>query len=197
MEVLIFDSLDAATLQGRISSAMRYSVLFSSQSATERVGKVDIIFSHPIISRLAVYLANLVIQRDDHLSAPIHDETAAIQNMLNVYSRDLPRTPSLSDHVVLLTGSTGRLGSHLLQSLLCDTRVAQIYALNRQSLAAKIADRQAVAFSTQRFSVGSLSSPKLLLLDADTSAEHFGLDPDMYDKVRITTLPGVKYLIVL
>jgi FlaA1/EpsC-like NDP-sugar epimerase len=46
---------------------------------------------------------------------------------INASSEDLP-----SSHTVLLTGSTGTLGTYILDALLEDTSVAHIHCLNRR-----------------------------------------------------------------
>jgi FlaA1/EpsC-like NDP-sugar epimerase len=66
------------------------------------------------------------------------DPTAVIKKMIDSYSRDMPTINAENKikpdgEVVLLTGSTGGLGSYLLASLIADERVKKIYALNRPS----------------------------------------------------------------
>lgn len=107
-----------------------------------------------------------------------------MQNMLEKYSNGLGWRSGHSGHVVLLTGSTGHLGSHLLHSLLGDSRVARIYALNRSSASGSALERQVTAFTKQGFSLALLSSPKLLMVEADISEHNCGLVNEMYDQVR-------------
>ncbi|PYH41592.1 NRPS-like enzyme [Aspergillus saccharolyticus JOP 1030-1] len=86
---------------------------------------------------------------------------------------------------VVLTGSTGDLGSHLLHQLLQVPTVAEIYCLNRGSDAV---DRQVTNFRERGLSDGWLR---------DTSRVHFwqiglgdellGLSPAQYDYLRNTT----------
>lgn len=84
--------------------------------------------------------------------------------------------------VILLTGSTGALGSYILQSLMLDESVVHIYCLNRsqdsKSLqSARNADRQLQV---------DLSSSRTTFLASDLSMPDFGLDKSIYEKMLST-----------
>ncbi|KZT12695.1 uncharacterized protein LAESUDRAFT_668561 [Laetiporus sulphureus 93-53] len=86
-----------------------------------------------------------------------------------------------SPHVVLLTGSTGALGSHILFQLLNDENVQRVYALNRRHVGeVTLQERQFTAYSNQGLPVDHISSPKLTLLEADLTAEDLGLDTVLF-----------------
>lgn len=88
--------------------------------------------------------------------------------------------------VVLLTGSTGSLGSFLLESLLKDTSVNKVYAYNRPSRGGvRILDRQTEAFEDRGLDAALLSSEKLVLVEGDSALEHLGLGPDVYEQVSL------------
>ena len=193
-DFLTRNSLNATILRSRISSAMYSSASLISEPTIGLVAKMDTIFTHPTVSQLASYLAGAIAQPDGVTFVPGHNSTAAIESMLNNYSRDLPRCPGLSDRVVLLTGSTGHLGSHLLHSLLGDPRVTRIYALNRPSSSATIAERQAAAFSVQAFSTRLLALPKLHLMEAEVHKEHLGLSQELFEQVRCITHVAINNL---
>ncbi|CCM02247.1 uncharacterized protein FIBRA_04328 [Fibroporia radiculosa] len=82
-----------------------------------------------------------------------------------------------SDRVVLLTGSTGGLGSHLLAELLGRNDIKRIYALNRKTRGEfGLRHRQRESLVFQGLSVDVLESPKLILIESDFDAEDLGLD---------------------
>lgn len=105
-------------------------------------------------------------------------------------ARDTPATtvnaPSRGSHVVVLTGSTGGLGSYLLASLLQRADVSVVYAFNRPSktAASSIQRRQESGFEDRGLDVTLLQSEKLVYVETDTSHDGLGLDKQLYEKVR-------------
>ncbi|PWY82419.1 NRPS-like enzyme [Aspergillus eucalypticola CBS 122712] len=88
----------------------------------------------------------------------------------------------LSGKTVLLTGSTGELGSYLLEELLQDPTVAQVYCLNRS---ADAESRQLARFREKRLADGWLvDTSRVKFLLADLSQERLGLTGDEYSYLR-------------
>lgn len=85
--------------------------------------------------------------------------------------------------VVLLTGSTGGLGSFLLSQLLEKQMVEKVYALNRPSSPTSIEGRQESAFVDKGISIDLLNSGKLLYIETDASRDNCGLSLELYDEV--------------
>ncbi|KIP06790.1 hypothetical protein PHLGIDRAFT_514252 [Phlebiopsis gigantea 11061_1 CR5-6] len=83
--------------------------------------------------------------------------------------------------VVLLTGSTGNIGSHILAHLLADDRIDRIYALNRAS--PDPIGRMRAAFTLRSLPEDLLADNKFTLLVGDVSQERFGLDEDVYQNM--------------
>jgi hypothetical protein len=126
------------------------------------------------------------------------DVKAAIENMIEKYSaglwdstRHIAAGPvdesrlSQDDHVVVLTGSTGGLGSYLLASLLQREDVSVVYAFNRppRGTASSIQRRQESRFEDRGLDVTLLQSEKLVYVETDTSQDDLGLDKELYQKV--------------
>ncbi|GIZ41605.1 hypothetical protein CKM354_000490400 [Cercospora kikuchii] len=135
-----------------------------------------VIYSHPSIRSLAEYLTEI----EDDKSARVSREEV-MEAMIKKYTHDLPSrstkgTPALSEHTVLLTGSTGSLGGHVLEELISSPSVAHVYALNRSTDAET---RQAKQFKSRGLSIDGLR--KVSFLTADFGREHFGLDLKVYD----------------
>ncbi|KAJ8517288.1 hypothetical protein ONZ45_g5504 [Pleurotus djamor] len=84
--------------------------------------------------------------------------------------------------VVLLTGSTGVLGSHILQHLIQDSRVDTLYTLDRPS-PTPLHERQAKSFRVHSLDPAALSSKKLMSLEGSLLDHHFGLKPETYEKL--------------
>ncbi len=96
-------------------------------------------------------------------------------------SKRLQFLPQASGDVVLITGTTGNLGSHLLEHLLNDQTVVKVYALNRVS--SDKVDRQRQAFRRYGIPDSYLDSPKLCLIEGDLTHHHFDLGSDLFGQV--------------
>ncbi|KAI5884830.1 NAD(P)-binding protein [Schizophyllum commune H4-8] len=80
---------------------------------------------------------------------------------------------------VLLTGSTGNLGTYLLLELLGDPRVNRVYTLDRAGKAAVI-ERQLASFADKGLDPIILASSKLVVLEGDAYAENLGQTKEVY-----------------
>ena len=107
--------------------------------------------------------------------------------MITKYTADLP-TPivrtagaSVGLPVVLLTGSTGNIGSHILAYLLTDRRVGKVYALNRPSTDPE--GRLKAAFEQRDLPLGLLDDERFVSLVGDVTQEAFGMERSRYDAV--------------
>ncbi|MCJ1356776.1 MAG: hypothetical protein MMC33_006772 [Icmadophila ericetorum] len=83
-------------------------------------------------------------------------------------------------HVVVLTGSTGALGSYLLNALLAEPTMTHIYCLNRvvNSSALQLERNRSRGLSTH------INSDRVSFLFADLSLENLGLQPDAYSNLQ-------------
>jgi thioester reductase-like protein len=114
-----------------------------------------------------------------------HSARDSSTTLVNGRSRD--------DHVVVLTGSTGGLGSYMLASLLQRNDVSLIYAINRPSrdASSSIQQRQKSGFADRGLDVTLLHSEKLVYVVTDTSQDDLGLGTELYQKVCfISSLTG-------
>jgi acyl transferase domain-containing protein/nucleoside-diphosphate-sugar epimerase/SAM-dependent methyltransferase/acyl carrier protein len=84
------------------------------------------------------------------------------------------------DAVVLVTGATGSLGSHLAAALASNPAVKSVVCLNRRSSSATGPQRQATAFSSRGITLPPSASAKLRVLATDASGPALGLSPDEY-----------------
>ena len=110
--------------------------------------------------------------------------------MLDHYAKHLPTPLAPADAVydpnnlvVLLTGSTGNVGSHILAALLGEKSVRKVFVLNRPSASPK--ERQSTAFAARGLPVDILSDPKLVLLSGDVTQEKLGLETTDFEQVNI------------
>lgn len=154
-----------------------------SKAATEV--PQNFIFDHPTLRALAGGIAELI---NPGTGSESKDQIKDIEDMVAKYTKNMPTAkkdwPHPSQIVVLLTGSTGNVGCHVLESLLSEPRISKVYTFNRPS-AVPQAERQKDAFEARNLPVAALESPKLVYLVGDLAIENFGLEKEIFDEVRV------------
>jgi hypothetical protein len=176
-------SLSATFFRNRILGALRTGKQAHAATGVSQ----NFIFEHPSISRLTKAVALLVdpsLAVDSTALSPLEQ----IREMIARYSANMPYKttngrPVDSGHIVLLTGTTGSLGSHILAALLADERVSRVYAFNRGQSAEESSQRQASSFRERRLDVALLSGEKYVSVVGDFTAERFELPQGVYDEV--------------
>ena len=115
-----------------------------------------------------------------------------IEDLVAKYTHGLPpaktRTidyPS-SPPVVLLTGATGNIGSHILAHLLSVGAIEQVYTIDRHSLDPRA--RLRTAFMDRSLSPDLLDEKKLVCLTGDVEVMRFGMEERTYNEVTSITL---------
>ncbi|KAJ6472842.1 putative aminoadipate reductase [Mycena vitilis] len=186
-----FDSLNATFLRHRIVGALRNSKDGQAKAAGRKIPQ-NFVYAHPSIGELAAGLAALVSATD--AGAADGAKAAMLETVIAKYSegfgnaivRELPAAGGL---VVLLTGSTGTIASHILELLLAHPSVERVYAFNRKG-SAPSSERQLAAFADRDLNVSLLSSSKLVYLEGDTSSPDLGLPADAWNTLRnsLTTI---------
>lgn len=186
-------SLSSTFLKNRMIGSLAASSDEEIRAAASRVNQ-NIVFSNPTLRRLAGHLVQLVAGKDaSPLPAP--DPKAEIEAMIAKYAIGLGHdvggdTPVATSeglhqrHVVLLTGSTGGLGSYLLASLLRREDIAIVYAFNRPSKTGGAKERQRAAFEDRGFDTALLDSDKLVFVEGDAAQPNLSLDDQTYGEVR-------------
>jgi hypothetical protein len=105
--------------------------------------------------------------------------------LVSKYSSDFPvhtgKVPP-SREVVLITGTTGAFGSHVLHQLLRSDSITGVYALNRAS-STGLRERQEGIFRELGLDVSVLNTPKLVLLEGNLSTDKLGLNETVYSKL--------------
>ena len=109
-----------------------------------------------------------------------------IETMIARYSNSWPTVNGNAGPgtIVLLTGSTGNIGSHILEALLRDPRILRIYAYNRPSpRQVSLLDRHRERFEDKGFDKALLASEKLVFLEGDASQDDLGVPTSVFDEV--------------
>ena len=188
-------SLSATFLRNRIIGSLESSPDPGVQASSSRIDQ-NIVFSSPSIRQLAGSVIDAVLYQNDQCAVDVKSQ---IKNMINKYSVGLGESArdasgmvnrhNESGHVVVLTGSTGGLGSYLLASLLQREDVSVVYAFNRPSRGStsSIQRRQQSSFEDRGFDVTLLQSEKLVYVETDISQDNLGLDKQLYQKVALSS----------
>ncbi|KAI0318579.1 acetyl-CoA synthetase-like protein [Amylostereum chailletii] len=181
------DSLQATWIRNTIMHALRVSTETPLHAIPH-----GFVYSHPTICSLSDFVYNVIT---DHMLP--HDEAAeaaaranAMNAMVAKYQIQVlgsPRvdSPEPDGATVLLTGSTGRLGCHLLAQLASDPTVKRVFALNRDAFggASDPQARQAEAFKKWGLEVDLLSEDKITLVGCEYGRPRLGLDESTYSEI--------------
>ncbi|KAG6849167.1 hypothetical protein H0H93_010844 [Arthromyces matolae] len=157
------------------------------------LGKTLLAMASPTSPQQTGTISNVIHRgRNLKLTPPASVSAAAIQAMIEQYSVGLKPVPAKvapqalqGPLVVLLTGSTGNLGSEILLDLLKNDRVQHVYTFNRPSTRGDaIEDRQIKAFNERRLDTTFLRSEKLSYVLGDATRPDLGIDHKHYDLVE-------------
>ncbi|KAF7357233.1 Acetyl-CoA synthetase-like protein [Mycena sanguinolenta] len=133
------------------------------------------------------------IYRGPEIGAATGARIAAVEEMIAKYSVGFEkplglykkRPRSSTGHVVILIGSTGGLGSHILEILLSHTAIERVYAFNRPGKTS-VSVRQREAFVKRALDTTLLASEKLIYLEGDSTKADLGLPAEVWMTLRDT-----------
>jgi thioester reductase-like protein len=170
------DSLDVLTLTNALNKAIRGANVTA-----------PMIYSNPSVKQLAEVLSQNVSKLSGKPAKPPTREEK-MDKMVRKYTQDMVRHAGSANapkrppkHTVVITGSTGSLGTHMLEQLLKNPDVERVYCMNRSDNAES---RQKDSFDKNRHD--STSFGKAEFLKADFSSEKFGLSDEMYAHLLAT-----------
>ncbi|KAJ4343931.1 hypothetical protein N0V95_006533 [Ascochyta clinopodiicola] len=170
------DSLDVLALTNALNKAVR------GASAT-----ASIIYSNPTVKQLSEVLSQSMTKTNGQPAAPPTREEK-LGAMVRKYTKDMVREEGTkktldrpSKHTVVLTGSTGSLGSHILEQLLENADVEKVYCMNRSDNAEI---RQKDSF--REYHNRSVNLSKAEFLKTDFGSDKFGLSDIVYSHLRST-----------
>ncbi|KAJ7500861.1 hypothetical protein B0H11DRAFT_1800191 [Mycena galericulata] len=174
------DSLQATWIRNSILYALRASKRVDVGAIAD-----DFVYSYPTLKRLGDYVASVasgspLVSLDSSLLA------SEMEKMVLKYTQDFPEHRATVEtpigEAVLLTGTTGALGCHILARLLDLPEVSMVYALNRSGK--NIQERQRSSFVNNGVDVERLNSLKLKLLTGNLIAPDLGLSAEDYGEIK-------------
>jgi thioester reductase-like protein len=178
------DSLQAAVAVLKLKAVFRAK---DFRTVGDRISP-HFLYSSPSSSKLARSIQNLIKNEVDSHT----DRRVYMQELIDKYSAGLdvkllPKKARRDNLTVVLTGSTGSLGSYLLQSLINSPRVSKIICLNRSRDAQK---RQTAGNKSRGLPIPWESEDDtektVEFLIADLSSPDLGLGEAIYSKLQAT-----------
>lgn len=144
------------------------------------------IYNNSTPRRLAQYIINNVVRREG-VAGPEDEERHEIEVMEDLYKRYTPDLsnmsgrphPSIENRTIILTGSTGTLGSYLLDQLVRDTNIKMVVCLNR----AKDGGIEQQTKSMKDRALADSYSNKAKFYQVDLSQYNFGLHGNVYARL--------------
>jgi FlaA1/EpsC-like NDP-sugar epimerase len=117
-------------------------------------------------------------------------QTSKVEKMLDFvakYGKNFAvhqgRTALPAKDTVLVTGTTGAIGSAVLAELAKSTKVARVYALNRKGTTL-LAERQKKALEDRGLDPAIADSPDVVLVEADLAQPNLGVSKELLEEVR-------------
>lgn len=169
-------------MRNRVIASLRSADDDSIRTAAQNISQ-NIVYEHPTLSELATALVALV---NPSSAAETKDRLRHIADMIHKFSADIPSpnynlASSSGPITVLLTGSTGNVGSHILVALLAEPRVEKVYTLSRP--ASQGEDRQRAAFVERGLPEVLLDTGKLVSFVGDPNQPELGLKHEDFVEV--------------
>ncbi|KIM36904.1 hypothetical protein M413DRAFT_31301 [Hebeloma cylindrosporum] len=190
-----FDSLTATILRRRITGALQSLKLSEGASATKPFNQ-STLYTYPTVELLTSFLVDIV-SRPPGTRIVDRSPVTAIEEMIERYSfpkkshakfSAIPlesESRAAQNVAVLLTGSTGNLGSQILEKLLLNPNIHRVYTHNRASTSSKSQlDRHLDRFRDKGLDSGTLESKKWAPLEGDLATKNLGLSDAIYHELR-------------
>lgn len=159
---------------------------FSGSSANIEPRNISpaFIYAHPTLRQLSS-----VIHSPDGQGSQV--EAKAVEEMAVRHGSGIklkhpsPSTALPTPLIVLLTGSTGNIGSQVLYKLLQDSNISRVYSLHRNSENATPLKLLADSFESRDLPSKVLQDERLVCVSGDINNHHLGLSDPLYDEVRV------------
>jgi len=176
-------SLRAAWIRNAIANSI-------DAEAAKRISR-EVVYEHPTILKLSAAVLIGVSGSSGGVTAT-ELKIAEIEGLLSTYGTNFAAhtgtLPLPAKKTYLVTGTTGGLGSHLLDQLIADPNVERVYAVNRAANGGDTIETKHVkVFRDRGLDVPnlhhSLESGRIKIILADTSAHKLGLSDELYEEL--------------
>ncbi|KAL9094874.1 MAG: hypothetical protein Q9165_002823 [Trypethelium subeluteriae] len=145
------------------------------------------VYSNASIARLSEAIDTLQVNQSSQVVDQAQNREKSITSILEEYQdqiRKIPESAGTEEQpeksTVILTGSTGGLGTHILGALLNDPTVEHVFCLNRRDDGLKIQQHRSDSSHLNL----DLTSSRVTFLKTDLAEAYLGLPPATYDSLR-------------
>ncbi|KAK5796746.1 hypothetical protein VI817_006030 [Penicillium citrinum] len=159
----------------QVTKALQKSLQTRQNKASNEAITPQILYANPTVKQMAEALARLL----EGKSSDVLPRNERILAILKKYISDLPSDRVIPSNLlsspsnVILTGSTGSLGTYLLHGLLNNPSISKIYCLNRSD--AESRQKQSLQEKGLSFNADAWNT-KVEFLQASFGEARFGLD---------------------
>jgi hypothetical protein len=137
---------------------------------------MNFVYHNPTVSALGKFIHDLT---STGVSRQLDNTVKEMMELVEKYTRDFPihRPVGATHHgdAVLITGTTGAIGSNTLAELYGSPNVTRIVVLARKSIV-PISVRQKKALEDRGLDPSIVDSPKISFLEGDPALPNFGLE---------------------
>ena len=187
------------------ATRLQYRLVASSGNREDEHSSVPVIsrnfaYSHPTISSMQKALTSNAWDNERNGVLSIDPETRRTAAMLDTVERychpfatmegrasssGLTTVSDPENKIVVITGSTGNLGSNILYTLAIDPKVSLIYCLNRKSATdSDPMNRQDKAFRKAGICFPIYAWSKIQLVEVELQKPDFGLESKTYHSLK-------------
>ncbi|KAL8680152.1 MAG: hypothetical protein Q9186_003619 [Xanthomendoza sp. 1 TL-2023] len=175
------DSLQATRLRRSLSASLQQSHRSIADSLR---GSPEFVYSHPSVSKMAVALSGSVPEKPTNAMEIMCQLASRYHVAVSDGARDSPKA------IVLLSGSTGALGAHLLHSLCGNPQVERIVCLVRPMSPSKtiatpgdLVRRQQEALTHRSITIPEAAWRRITLVPWQPGADKLGIRPSTYAEI--------------
>ncbi|KKY30833.1 putative nonribosomal peptide synthetase [Diaporthe ampelina] len=171
----------------KASKLLRAGLKDAGREVDDKAVAARVIYQNATPRRLAAHILGNVLSGQDHALSEDEQQQQAMHAFWKKYTQNLIKArpnrpdPSNDNQTVILTGSTGMLGSYLLDFMAHNPRVAKIICLNRAADGGRA--QQAKAFADRGLDPSTLAT-KAEFHHADLSRPRLGLPDAVYTRLQ-------------
>ena len=147
------------------------------------------VYTNPSVTALTGAMLCFSKDQQESKTYQERERSQRLSNFLKEYQEKIDQIPipptaikETHEQVVMLTGSTGSLGSHLLQTLLANP-ISHIYCLNRATDSLGLQKKRNQLYGLEM----QIDASRITFLEADLSREYLGLQQEIFHKLINTT----------
>ncbi|KAH8110847.1 acetyl-CoA synthetase-like protein [Phellopilus nigrolimitatus] len=181
------DSLQATWIRNTVLRVLR-----ESYAGVARKLSATFVYDYPTIARLATYLSSSVSGTAVDSAGDATAKSRELEALVSKYTKAFPtfvagegsRDGGDGD-VVLLTGSTGSIGSNILAKLIQNKAVRRVYAMSRPSAdGVSVKERHAKAFERESLDVQLLDDARVSFVEGDAGHADFAIDANQFAELQ-------------